>query len=256
MFIYKITVDNQVYIGFDSKPEYKQHRWKTHCRVVKYSKNRPKTKLYNTMKRCGIENCTYEVLERGFTKIVDLALAEIRYINQYNSYRKGLNSTPGGDGLGKNILSTMTEVEIQLLKTSLGEHWTEYNQKKWSALSTDERKQETSHLHTPEIYERKSKTLKKFYESNPNIKAKKGEDIKKWQAQNKDIVAANNKKNGLIGAAKVSKQVVIEREDGKTEVFKSRSEFQRQTGLWFSTLVEKSKRGLYHEGYRLKEMNE
>ena len=253
MFIYKITVGKKVYIGFDSKPEYKEHRWKTHCNIAKYARGKAKTKLHLAMKAHGVENCVYEVIETGFTRIIDLALAEIRYIKEHNSYKKGLNSTPGGDGLGKHVLSAMTEDEIHKLRASLGEHWTLYNKKKWSGLSAEERKEAAAHLHTPEVYEKKSKTLKKYYTSNPEAKSAKGKKIKEWQEKNKETLKANNKANGLKGAAKVSKEVVVEWENGKGEKFKSRKEFERQTGLWFSTLVEKSKKGLYHKGYRLKD---
>ena len=256
MFVYKITIGTKVYIGFDSKPEYKEHRWKVHCKLAKYSKSLTKTKLHRAMKKHGIENCIYEVIETGFTKTVDLALAEIKYIKEYNSYKKGLNSTPGGDGLGKHILSAMTEEEITTLRLSLGEHWTAYNKKKWSGLSIEERKEASSHLHTPEVYEKKSNTLKKYYKANPEAKKNKGKKIKEWQEKNKETLKTNNKINGLKGAAKVSKQVVVEWENGKGETFKSRSEFERQTGLWFSTLLAKSKQGLYHKGYKLKDINE
>lgn len=256
MFVYKITVKNKIYIGFDSKPEYKEHRWKTHCRIAKYAKGRKKTKLHLAMKAHGVENCLYEVIETGFTRMIDLVLAEIRYIKEHNSYKKGLNSTPGGDGLGKHTLSSMTENEIAILRTTLGEHWTSYNKQKWANLSMEERKEEVSHLHTPEVYEKKSKTLKKYYEANPEAKAVKGKKIKEWQEKNKETVKANNRVNGLKGAAKVSKEVVVEWENGKVERFKSRKEFERQTGLWFSALVEKSKQGLYYKGYKLKDTNE
>ena len=256
MFIYKITVGTKVYIGFDSKPEYKEHRWKTHCKIAKYGKGYSKTKLHHAMKKHGIENCVYEVVESGFTKMVDLALAEIRYIKEYNSYKKGLNSTPGGDGLGKHTFSKMTEDEISLLRESLGDHWTKRNQKKWGNTTAEERREKTAHLHTPEIYEQRAETLKKFYKANPEVKNIKGKKIKEWQKENKEIVKANNKKNGLLGAAKRSKPVVVEWENGKGEKFISRRDFERKTGLWFSTLVEKSKQGLYYKGYRLKDSNE
>jgi hypothetical protein len=256
MFIYKITVGSQVYIGFDSKPEYKEHRWKTHCKIAKYGKYHVKTKLHVAMKRHGIENCVYEVIERGFTKMVDLAFAEIKHIEEYNSYKKGLNSTPGGDGLGKRAFSTMTEDEIKLLRESLGEHWTKWNQKKWKDTTIEERREKLAHLHTTKIYEQKAETLKKFYKANPEAKNAKGKNIKEWQENNKETVKTNNKINGLKGAAKVSKQVIVEWENGKGEIFKSRSEFERQTGLWFSTLLAKSKQGLYYKGYKLKEMDE
>jgi hypothetical protein len=256
MFIYKITVGTKVYIGFDSKPEYKEHRWKTHCNIARYGKGKCKTKLHIAMKKRGVENCTYEVIESGFTKMVDLALAEIRYIREYNSYRRGLNSTPGGDGLGKRTFAEMTDDEIALLRGALGVHWTKWNQKKWGNTTIEERREKTAHLHTPQIYEQRAETLKKFYKANPEAKTIKGKKIKEWQEQNKDIVKANNKKNGLLGAAKRSKPVAVEWENGKGETFNSRKDFERQTGLWFSTLVEKSKQGVYYKGYKLKDDNE
>lgn len=253
MFIYKITVGKRVYIGFDSKPEYKQHRWKEHCRLAKYN---AKAVLHKEMKRAGIENCIYEVIETGFTTMVDLALAEIKQIEAHNSYKKGLNSTPGGDGLGRHALLGMSEDDIQKLRETLGAHWTDYNQRKWKGMTLEERQEKLAHLHTPEVYKQRAETLKKFYEFNPDAKIEKGKSIKKWQQANKETVRANNKKNGLLGAAKVSKQVVVEWENGKGETFKSRRDFERATGLWFSTLLEKSKQGLYHKGYKLKDDNE
>jgi len=254
MFIYKITVGDKVYIGLDSKPEYKESRWKRHYQTAKYAKvSATKGKLLPAMKKHGVDNCTYEVIERGFNKMIDLALAEIKWIKHYNSYRKGLNASPGGDGIGQHSLSTMSEESIKVLRDALGEHWTAYNKKKWGGLTTEERKKETAHLHTTEVYEKKANTLKKFYEANPHLKKGKAESIKKWREQNNESFKAMNKKNGLIGAAKVSKQVVVEWENGKGETFKSRSEFERQTGLWFSTLIAKSSRGEYYKGYKLKD---
>lgn len=253
MFIYKISVGNKFYIGLDSKPEYKENRWKEHCRMAKYN---AKTKVHRAMKELGVENCVYEVIERGFERMIDLALAEIRHIKEHNSYKKGLNSTPGGDGLGRHALLTLTEDEISKLRESLGEHWTKYNQKKWGSMSLQERQEKLAHLHTPEVYAQRAETLKKFYEFNPNVKKEKGEAIKKWQQANKETLKENNRKNGLLGAAKRSKPVVVEWETGKGETFKSRKDFERQTGLWFSTLVEKSKQGVYYKGYKLKDDNE
>lgn len=253
MFIYKIEVGGKVYIGFDSNPEYKETRWRAHCKAAQTT---PKYKLHVEMQKHGIENCVYEVLDRGFTRMVDLALAEINYIKQYDSYRTGLNSTLGGDGMGKHNLLEMTEDEIKKLKESLGEHWTAYNIHRWGKLSAEERKLQSSHLHTDIVYQKKSETLKKFYKANPEVKKEKAIAIKKWQQENIDTVRAINQKNGMLGAAKVSKPVTVYNEGGATEVFKSRSEFQRNTGLWFTTLVEKTKQGLYYKGYKLKDDNE
>ena len=251
MFIYKITVKtlNKVYIGLDTKPEYKKSRWKSHC---KESKSNSKRKIHIAMFEYGIDDCEYVVLETGFTSIGKLALAEIEYIKKYDSYKTGLNSTPGGDGLGRHDLSMMSDEEIFTIKKALGDSFIEYNNKKWAGLSIDERKIKTSHLHTAEVYARKSETLKEFYKHNPEQAAIKFDGIKKWQKENREQMIDQNKKNGLLGAAVVSKQVVVETEDGTVEIYPSRSEFQRQTGLWFSSLVDKSKKNEYYKGYKLK----
>ncbi len=251
MFIYKITVltINKVYIGLDTKPEYKESRWKAHC---KDSASDTKRKVHAAMREAGLENCKYEILERGFTSVANLAIAEINYIEQYDTYQAGLNSSPGGDGIGKHDLTSMSENDVQLIREALGEHWTEYNKKKWAGMSAEARKEATSHLHTDEIYQKKADTLKKFYDSNPNIKVEKGTAIKKWQGENRALVRSNNMANGMKGALKVSKEVVVETADGVIETFYSRSEFQRKTGVWFSTLLDKSTKGEYHKGYRIK----
>lgn len=251
MFIYKITVltTNKVYIGLDTKPEYKESRWKAHC---KDSIGNAKRKVHVAMKEAGLENCKYEILERDFHSVSQLAISEINYIKKYDAYNNGLNSSPGGDGIGKHDLTSMTENDICMIREALGEHWTEYNKKKWAGMSAESRKKATSHLHTDEIYQKKADTLKKFYESNPTVKAEKGTSIKKWQEENKDIVCRNNKENGMKGALKVSKEVVVETIDGVVETFYSRSEFQRKTGMWFTTLLDKSAKGEYHKGYRIK----
>lgn len=252
MFIYKITVlpTNKCYIGLDTKPEYKKARWKLHCKDAKGNSNR---EIHVAMREAGIENCKYEVIDRGFTSIAELAVAEIEHIKQHNSYRSGLNSSPGGDGIGKHDLTTMTEDEINTIRRALGEHWTEYNKSRWSSLTGDERKKAVSHLHTPEVHRKKSETLKKFYEFNPIAKTERGKKIKEWQNNNKAVATENSRQNGLKGAAKVSKAITLEKDDGTIVEFKSRSEMQRETGLWFSTLLAKTKTNSYHNGYRLRD---
>lgn len=254
MFIYKITVIpiNQVYIGLDTKPLYKLSRWSKH---QEEANSRCRTKLHTAMNQHGIENCTIEIIEDGFESVGKLALAEINYIKQYNSYRNGLNSTPGGDGLGKHDLTSLTNDEIQQIRTALSESFSEYNKNiKWANTTPADRKELTSHLHTEQVYKKKSDTLKKFYEANPTIKKDKGASIKQWQLENKQQLKETNRINSLKGAAKVSKRLVVETEDGTVLHFNSKSEFQRQTGQWAKTVLEKSKNGEFYNGYKAKEV--
>jgi hypothetical protein len=253
MFIYKITVIplNQVYIGLDTKPSYKLSRWKTHC---KESQTKGKTKLHKAIKNCGVENCSIEIVEDNFTSLGKLALAEIEYIKKFNSFKNGLNSTPGGDGLGKHDLYQLTEEEVSKIKLALGDSFRDYNKNvKWANTSEEDRKKLTEHLHTEEIYKKKSETLKKFYKANPSVAKDKATGIKKWQHEHQNEMKEKNKINSLKGAAKVSKRLEVELETGEVLYYASKSEFQRQTGQWAKTVLEKTVLGVFHNGYKAKE---
>jgi hypothetical protein len=250
MYIYKITVVplNQCYIGFDTSPSYKLARWKVHCKNAAKS-NKPK--LYEAMSKYGIKQCLIEVLEDNFTSITALALAEINYIKLYNSFNSGLNSTCGGDGLGRHILHQLSNEDIASIKNALGDRFKEYNtQVKWANTSIEDRKSLTSHLHTVEVYRKKSETLKKFYEHYPEEKEKKKSGIMQWQRKNRELLCETNRKNSLKGAAKVSKKLQVEFPNGDVLYYPSKSEFSRQTGQWPNTIIRKTNEGLSHNGYR------
>jgi hypothetical protein len=245
---------NQCYIGFDTAPSYKLKRWKTHC---KNAHKNPNTKLYKAISEYGVESCDIEILEDNFTSFVSLALAEIRYIKKFNSYKEGLNSTRGGDGLGRHVLHLLSDQDIFLIKEELGQNFSEYNKNiKWAGTSSEERKELTSHLHTKEIYRKKSETLKKFYEYNPEVKKSKGIAIKKWQEENREKLKERNRINGLKGAEATSKRLVVEKEDGTVLYFKSKSEFNRSTGEWANTVIKKTVDGSFYKGYKIKEIYE
>lgn len=250
MFIYKITVLplNQVYIGLDTNPSYKLARWKMHCKNYLKSTG---TKLYKAMQAHGLNNCTIDIIEDNFSSVAELALAEINYIQKFDSFKNGLNSTRGGDGLGQHNLHKLSAAEIKAIKIALGNNLSEYNlQIKWANTSVEDRKILTKHLHTQEVYQKKSSTLKKFYEANPAEKEKKKIGILNWQSKNRNTLISNNRKNALLGAAKVSKKLFVELPDGNMLYYSSKSEFQRQTGQWAKTILEKTSKGLSHNGYK------
>jgi hypothetical protein len=249
MFIYKITIltTQQVYIGLDTKPSYKLSRWKEHRRNAAAGKI---SKLYNAMRLYSSDQCLVEVLENNFTSIIDLALAEIQYIKKYDSYKKGLNSTTGGDGLSVH-LHKLAESEIQQIKSALGNSLSNYNNNvKWAGTTLNERKELTKHLHTEEVYKQKSETLKEYYKFNPQEKKKRHKSLEAWQLSNYEKFKENNIKNSLLGADKVSIAILVEFPDGTMLEYKSKSEFNRQTGQWAKTLIEKTAKGESHNGYK------
>ena len=239
---------DQIYIGLDTKPSYKLSRWKTHC---KESQTKCKTKLHKAIKNYGIKNCSIEIIEDNFTSLGKLALAEIEYIKKFDSFKNGLNSTPGGDGLGRHELYRLTDEEIFRIKLALGDSFREYNKNvKWANTSKEDRKQLTKHLHTEEVYKKKSNTLKKFYEANPEVAKDKAIGIKKWQKEHKEELKEKNKINALKGAAKVSKRLKVELETGEVLYYSSKNEFQRQTKQWAKNILEKTASGIFYNGYK------
>lgn len=253
MFIYKITVGDKQYYGMDSKPTYKQHRWKSHKReALNMSDTNP---LHIAMREANIENCKYEVVEEGFTTLSQLAVAEIKYIADNDTYRNGLNSSTGGDGLGHHNLHEMNDDEITVIKKALSDALSDYNNKiKWAGLSEDERKKATSHLHNEEVYQKKSATLKKYYANNPEAKKEKAKSIAKWREQNRDLLLEQNRKASLLGAAKISKKVKVEFDNGETKVYNSKSEYAREHGHDLKYILAKTKAGLHHKGKKAWEL--
>jgi hypothetical protein len=251
MFIYKITVIpiNKIYIGLDTKPEYKMNRWKSHCRL---SEKNAKGKLHSAMHEFGIDNCSYEVIERGFKTMAELALAEISLIQAHNSYVAGLNSSLGGDGLGKHDLIRFTEDELSKIRHALGEHYRVINQVRWEGTTAAERTKMMQHCYTPEVIEKRIITQKAYYDNVPGAREKHSNGFKQWRRENPELSKKIRTANGAIGAAKVSKAITLERDDGTEETFASISACQRATGQWLSTLKQKSLTGTFHNGYRIK----
>lgn len=87
--IYKITnqVNGKVYIGQSVNIK---HRWAEHRRRYENGKEI----LYQAMRKYGIENFIFEILEE--CKVEDLDVKEQYYIQKYNSYNNGYNMTIGG----------------------------------------------------------------------------------------------------------------------------------------------------------------
>lgn len=91
--IYKITnkINGNSYIGLSTDIK---RRWKDH--KSEYNWNRESKKpLYQAFKKYGIQNFTFEVLEECFPE--ELSNKEKYYIELYDTYKNGYNSTSGGE---------------------------------------------------------------------------------------------------------------------------------------------------------------
>ena len=91
--IYKITCNEtgKCYIGQSIDIE---NRWMQHICATKYETDN--NKFYNAMRKYGYENFTYEIIEECSNSQEELDNRERYWIEQYNSYYDGYNSTKGG----------------------------------------------------------------------------------------------------------------------------------------------------------------
>ncbi len=250
MFIYKITntENNKSYIGFDSHAEHLSHRWNEHVRDC----TKIDTKFYMALRQ-DIGMFDYEIIDRA-ERILDLALKEIYWIDFYDSYRNGYNSTKGGDGMNYD-LSQYTEEEIQQLKRVYSLAMADYNNnRKWKDKTEEERKELTSHLHTETIYKKKSETLSKFYKSNPEFIKQKSNTISAyWKNMPEDTKKSrllHNKINSKKGAEKTSKKVKVEFPNGDIKIYSSKSEFNRENGEIINAIIRKTKENKSHRGFK------
>jgi len=115
--IYKIeNLKGSIYIGQSKNVDERLGRYK------KLQCCKSQLLLYRSFLKYGIENHTFEILERGnFTK-EELNNLENKYIKQYNSFRKlnklGMNLTTGGDSIefDDSVKKKMSDKRIELFK--------------------------------------------------------------------------------------------------------------------------------------------
>lgn len=100
--LYKITniVNGKIYIG-KTYIELKE-RWKAHINDALREDRPNKTKFQNAIRKHGPENFRIEII--GQFEEGELEQKEIEYIQKYDSYKNGYNSTLGGDGYKIDIL--------------------------------------------------------------------------------------------------------------------------------------------------------
>ena len=107
-FIYKIEniINNKCYIGWTSKSV--DFRWNEHkSDAIKIRDNR---KFYNAIRKYGIDSWNVTTLCEVDSKEIALK-KEIEYIQQYDSYHNGYNSTLGGDGNNGIIMSEESNIK-------------------------------------------------------------------------------------------------------------------------------------------------
>lgn len=115
--IYIITnsINDKVYIG--QTIQTLQERWQGHCRKA-YSTNEANMSIKRAIFKYGKDNFTIKELERCSIEILNER--EIYYINLYNSYKNGYNSTLGGKSKTKPLKLDKEQQDICIELYKLG----------------------------------------------------------------------------------------------------------------------------------------
>lgn len=113
--IYKATSpSNKMYIGFSSN-SLKVRIWNH----KKASKIKPDITLYRAFKKYGFDSFLWEVIDQAST-YEEAIKKEIMYIELYNTFKGGYNSTSGGDGVKNHKHSEKTK---KLLSDKAQKQW-------------------------------------------------------------------------------------------------------------------------------------
>lgn len=134
-YIYKITnlIDGKVYIGQTNNPN---NRWKEHCRLgsCTYINNKHKSShLYLAMKKYGIENFSFQVIEEVSAFYNEREVYWIQYYNSYLDKTKGYNLTIGGEDppvkLGEDSpFSIFSNVCVEQIQQDLAKNIKSYDE--------------------------------------------------------------------------------------------------------------------------------
>lgn len=108
----------------------------------------------------------------------------------------------------------------------------------------------TKHLHTQEVYQKKSETLKKYYEHNPEKRIEKYKGIAKWRQNNKDKLVEICTAASNAAAIKNRKKIKVENANGDIVIYNSHTDFHKNTGQNALYIIKKTEKGESHNGYK------
>ena len=106
IYMHTNIITGKQYIGLTSKGIEK--RWRSH---IAFAKKHNKYYFHRAINKYGIDSWKHEILEDNIKNIEDANMLEKFYINKYDTFNNGYNSTTGGDGTTGN--KTVTEKTIR-----------------------------------------------------------------------------------------------------------------------------------------------
>lgn len=106
--IYKVTnmVNGKVYIGYTKNIRRRKKSHKSNAI------NNTETKFYNAVRKYGWDNFQWEIIYQSLDSEYTVSVMESHFINEYDSFHNGYNSTLGGDGGRGMMVSEETRKKL------------------------------------------------------------------------------------------------------------------------------------------------
>lgn len=274
--VYKCTnkINGKCYIGQTTKSL--DHRIKRHFKVSKFTKYH----FHKALNKYGQDSFKWEVIGRCFSR-EELNKMEIYYIEYFDTYKYGYNSTKGGEGniskcsdkTKEKISNTLKEWNKYNENPLKGKKHTEESRRNMSLAQKGKHVGKNNHFygktHTLESRKKISDALMAT-ENHPNRgkhlseewKRKIGESNKgKIISQEQREKISKTKKGKFVGKeSKTSKKYIITDPDGNEFLVVGLQHFSRiyKNGLLDNRLLSKVVEGKrnHHRQYKCRHYNE
>ena len=169
IYCYYCIPTGKKYIGQTVHEERRKRQHKHDC------KRGVDNKFYRAVRKYGWHQFIYGIIEEY--RIEFLAEKEIHYINHYDTYNNGYNSTTGGDGVGG--FSPSEETRKKMSESAKNRKCN--NKKYFTEEEKIEEKRKRDREYQQKIKERRKEYMKEWRANNQD-------KIKKWNEENKDYL--------------------------------------------------------------------
>lgn len=169
IYCYHCISTGKKYIGQTVHEERRKRQHKHDC------KRGVDNKFYRAVRKYGWNKFIYGIVEEYDVDL--LAEQEIYYIDCYDSYNNGYNSTIGGEGVGG--CSPSEETRKKMSESAKNRSNPPHNKKYFTEEEKREAKRERDRKYQQKIKERRKEYMKEWREKNKD-------KIEKWKENNKE----------------------------------------------------------------------
>lgn len=169
IYCYYCIPTGKKYIGQTVHEERRKRQHRHDC------KRGVDNKFYRAVRKYGWDQFIYGIIDEYEVKF--LAEKEIYYIDHYNTYNNGYNSTIGGDGVGG--CSPSEETRKKMSESAKNKKGIPSNKKYFTEEEKREAKRKRDREYQQKIKERRKEYMKEWRANNQD-------KIKKWNEENKD----------------------------------------------------------------------